>query len=124
MRLGERHRRAGSATHPRSSSLSSSERAAMSLIWPVEVAPVPDLAQFAREPIPAPIGMGRQQAPHLLQLGRANGPPLHDQTVFHAPTLHGPPSRVQPKMKLFFAFFSLTPSPRAPHTACQLNEKT
>jgi len=31
---------------------------------------------------------------------------------------------VQPKMKLFFALFSLTPSPRVPHIACQLNEKT
>src|SRR5436309_14486507 len=46
--------------------------------------------------------MGRQQSPHLLQLGRTNLPPLNDQTVFHAPTLHTPPRRVQPKMKLFF----------------------
>ena len=28
-------------------------------------------------------------------------PALHDQTLFHDPILHGPPSRVQPKMKLF-----------------------
>jgi hypothetical protein len=41
--------------------------------------------------------MGCQQSPHLLQLGWANGPALHDQTLFHAPTLYPPPSRVQPK---------------------------
>src|SRR5208282_2791102 len=66
-----------------------------------EVAPVPDLAQFAREPIPAPIGMGRQQSPHLRQLRRPNGPPLNDQTLIHTPTLQLPPGRVQPQMKLF-----------------------
>src|SRR5208282_1810655 len=62
-----------------------------------------DLAQLAREPIPAPIRMGRQQSPHLRQLRRANLPPLNDQTVIHTLTLHLPPSRVQPKMKLFSA---------------------
>ena len=90
----------------------------------VETAPVPSQAQLAREPIPAPIRMARQQGPHLFQLDRANLPPLNDQTLIHALTLHRPPSRVQPKMKLFFACFSLPPSPRAPYTACQLNEKT
>ena len=96
----------------------------MSLIWPTRLRQFHDLAQFAGEPIPAPIGMGRQQAPHLLQLSLANGPPLNDQTVIHAPTLRTPPRRVQPKMKLFFASFSLTPSPHLFHTASQLNEKT
>ncbi len=79
-----------------------------------EAAPVPDPAQLAREPIPAPIGMGRQQSPHLRQLIRANWPPLNDQTVIHAPTLHRPPSRVQPKNETIFRFFLLEAKPPHP----------
>jgi hypothetical protein len=53
---------------------------------------------------------------------RFNLPPLNDQTVFHAPILHPPPRRVQPKMKLLFTCLQGPATPTLPASQTKRRE--